>query len=240
MGFLSIFNDFYTIIILKFRNEDRPYLTGGQSLLNLSPGLSYRPNINFLTSLIAYRAADPQSFMPYVQNIRTFMYLYEEVNIRPQDSFASCEENMKTPDVPGLVCKFFPMVLGPCVKENNYGYDRSEPCIILKINKVYGWVPDIVNKTMGQDPLLTCRGRNSMDKEGFGIIRYFPNVTIDGKVYGHFSNLYYPYIIQFAYRSPLVAVQFVNITRHSLFMISCYLLNVRQTAGPVTFEILVD
>ncbi|VDN11523.1 unnamed protein product [Dibothriocephalus latus] len=215
-------------------------LTDSGQRSGLSPGLSYRPNVNFLTSLIAYRAADPQSFMPYVQNIRTFMYLYEEVNIRPQDSFASCEDNMKTPDVADQVCKFFPMVLGPCVKENNYGYDRNEPCIILKINKVYGWVPDIVNKTMGQDPLLTCQGLNNLGNEGFGRMRYFPNVTIDGKVYGYFSNLYFPYIVQYAYRSPLVAVQFVNITRHSLFMISCSLLNVRHTAGPVKFELLVD
>lgn len=74
--------------------------------------------------------------MPYVQNLRTFFNLYEEVNIRPQDGFATCENGIKTPDNPLLVCKFYPIVLETCVKENNYGYDRSEPCVILKINKV--------------------------------------------------------------------------------------------------------
>lgn len=98
--------------------------------------MSRRPNIDFMTSLIAYESSNPQSYMPYVQNLRTFFSLYEEVNIKPQDGFATCENGVKTPDNPELVCKFYPIVLESCVKENNYGYDRSEPCVVIKINKV--------------------------------------------------------------------------------------------------------
>lgn len=98
-------------------------------------GLGMRPRTNFKTALIRYAASDPQTYMPYVQNIRTFVYLYEEVNIKPQDGFATCEKT-KTPDDVDLVCKFYPIDMGVCVKENNYGYDRSQPCVVLKINKV--------------------------------------------------------------------------------------------------------
>lgn len=102
----------------------------------LTLGISHRPCINFRTSSIIFESPNPQSWMPFVQNIRTFIYLYEEVNLQPQDGFASCEEGVKSPNDPKLVCKFFPELLSPCVKEGNYGYDRGEPCVILKMNKV--------------------------------------------------------------------------------------------------------
>ncbi|OON20194.1 sodium / potassium ATPase beta chain [Opisthorchis viverrini] len=133
---LIIMTGLLIIIYQLIISNDEPYLTGMNSPLALSPGLGMRPRIDFRTALIAYEASDPQTYMPYVQNIRTFVYLYEEVNIKPQDGFATCEQNVKSPDNMDLVCKFYPVEMGLCVKENNYGYDRSQPCVVLKINKV--------------------------------------------------------------------------------------------------------
>lgn len=99
-------------------------------------GLGMRPRNDFKTTLIAYASSDPQTYMPFVQDIRTFLYFYEEVNIQPQDGFATCDK-IKSPDDVDLVCKFYPHDMGVCVKENNFGYDRSQPCVIMKINKVY-------------------------------------------------------------------------------------------------------
>uniref|UniRef100_A0A0R3W550 Sodium/potassium-transporting ATPase subunit beta n=1 Tax=Taenia asiatica TaxID=60517 RepID=A0A0R3W550_TAEAS len=228
------------IVLQLIISEDKPYLTGQQSPLNLAPGLSHRPNIDFMTSLIAYESSNPQSYMPYVQNLRTFFYLYEEVNIKPQDGFATCENGVKTPDIPELVCKFYPIVLESCVKENNYGYDRSEPCVVIKINKVYGWLPDIQNMSMSKSPLLRCFGRYQSDFEAFGSLHYYPNVTIDGIVYGIFDSVYFPYIIQYAYRSPVVAVQVKNVQRNSLFFLSCRLFNLNVPTEPLNFELLID
>ncbi|CAH8634218.1 unnamed protein product [Heterobilharzia americana] len=202
-------------------------------------GLGMRPRNNFMTTLIAYAASDPQTYMPFVQDIRTFLYFYEEVNIQPQDGFATCDK-IKSPDDVDLVCKFYPVDLGVCVKENNFGYDRSQPCVILKINKVYGWLPDIVNKSLSNNPLVRCRGQNPQDLENFGEVLYFPNITIDGITYGYFSHLYFPYLVQVAYRSPLVAVQFARPKRHVLLMVRCELFNVRSPGDPMDFEILVD
>ncbi|CAH8588314.1 unnamed protein product [Dicrocoelium dendriticum] len=204
------------IILQLIVSNDEPYLTGSHSPLQLSPGLGMRPRIDFRTALIAYAASDPQTYMPYVQNIRTFVYMYEEVNIKPQEGFATCEKSLKSPDNPDLVCKYYPQEMGDCVKENNYGYDRSQPCVILKINN------------------------NSQDLENFGTVRYFPNVTIGDVTYGYFSNLYYPYLVQVAYRSPLVAVQFESPKRHVLLMVRCQLLNIRNPGEPAQFELLVD
>ncbi|TPP60894.1 Sodium:potassium dependent atpase beta subunit [Fasciola gigantica] len=227
------------VIMQLIISDDRPYVTGMDSPLQLSPGLGMRPRTNFKTALIRYAASDPQTYMPYVQNIRTFVYLYEEVNIKPQDGFATCEKT-KTPDDVDLVCKFYPIDMGVCVKENNYGYDRSQPCVVLKINKVYGWLPDIINATASTNPLVRCYGQTEEDLEFFGTVRYFPNVTIDGITYGYFSNLYFPYLVQVAYRSPLVAVQFENPKRHALLMVQCQLFNIRNPGEPLNFELLVD
>ncbi|CAH8679220.1 Atp1b1p, variant 3 [Schistosoma haematobium] len=227
------------IITQLIISNDQPYITGMDSPLALSPGLGMRPRNDFKTTLIAYASSDPQTYMPFVQDIRTFLYFYEEVNIQPQDGFATCDK-IKSPDDVDLVCKFYPHDMGVCVKENNFGYDRSQPCVIMKINKVYGWLPDIVNKTLSNNPLVRCHGQNPQDLENFGQVLYFPNITVDGKTYGYFSHLYFPYLMQVAYRSPLVAVQFASPKRHVLLMVRCELFNVRNPGDPMDFEILVD
>lgn len=34
-----------------------------------------------------------------------------------------------------------------CNQENNYSYHKSSPCIFLKLNKIYGWIPSYYNQT---------------------------------------------------------------------------------------------
>lgn len=31
---------------------------------------------------------------------------------------------------------------GPCSPKNSFGYNNSQPCIFLKLNKIYGWQPE--------------------------------------------------------------------------------------------------
>lgn len=41
------------------------------------------------------------------------------------------------------VCNFDIKLLGTdCTKEEHFGYERGKPCIILKLNRIYGWVPE--------------------------------------------------------------------------------------------------
>lgn len=35
----------------------------------------------------------------------------------------------------------------PCVSTENYNYNRHGACIFLKLNKIFGWKPDIYNST---------------------------------------------------------------------------------------------
>ena len=43
----------------------------------------------------------------------------------------------------GKVCNFDIKLLGTqCTKEELFGYERGRPCIILKLNRIFGWVPE--------------------------------------------------------------------------------------------------
>ena len=34
------------------------------------------------------------------------------------------------------------LITGACTKEKNYGFDVGKPCILIKLNKIYGWKPE--------------------------------------------------------------------------------------------------
>ncbi len=43
----------------------------------------------------------------------------------------------------GKVCNFDIKLLGTqCTKEELFGYERGRPCIILKLNRIFGWAPE--------------------------------------------------------------------------------------------------
>jgi sodium/potassium-transporting ATPase subunit beta len=51
-----------------------------------------------------------------------------------------CAGGEKQPG-PGQFCKFPLELLGPC-GTGSFGYDVGKPCVLLKLNKIYGLVPD--------------------------------------------------------------------------------------------------
>jgi sodium/potassium-transporting ATPase subunit beta len=57
----------------------------------------------------------------------------------------NCDYGQNPP--PGQVCDVDIKMWAPCVQENNYNYHRSAPCIFLKLNKIFGWVPEYYNET---------------------------------------------------------------------------------------------
>lgn len=51
------------------------------------------------------------------------------------------------PPPPGQVCDVDIKTFDKCTQENNYSYHKSSPCIFLKLNKIYGWIPNYYNTT---------------------------------------------------------------------------------------------
>ncbi|VDK30874.1 unnamed protein product [Dibothriocephalus latus] len=98
---------------------------------------------------------------------------------------------------------------------------QEKLCIYVKMNKVFGWLPDI----NGTEVTMRCGPANSFDGEQLGEPEYYPAAT-NNKTMGAFKSIFFPYINQDDYESPLVAVVFPNLTKNTLVMIECSLVNV--------------
>lgn len=57
----------------------------------------------------------------------------------------NCDYNQPPPK--GQVCDVDIKTWEPCTQENNYSYHKSAPCIFLKLNKIYGWIPEFYNNS---------------------------------------------------------------------------------------------
>jgi len=162
-----------------------------------------------------------------------------------------------------------------CTKADNYGYYHGRPCVLLKVNKVVGWepqpyynlteiqlleqMPDTLKENIRNTWEKNCRGKGdekekkcpnlrmiwvscegvtSADKEYAGPIKVY-------KMHG-FPGFYYPYWNQQNYLSPMVWLQFRQLTPGVVVSIQCKLWakNIKHdtrspTKGGVQFEILM-
>lgn len=161
---------------------------------------------------------------------------------------------------PGQYCKFdVAQHLGETCGniKGNFGYDTAQPCFYLKLNKIYGNVPDFYNdvedlpdnfpprvKTImeglsDKDRVwVDCTGENPADTESMGEIEYFPAES-------GFESVYFPFLNQENYRNPLVAVQFRNPVAGQLLHIECRAwaasigYDRRDKIGRIHFELLI-
>lgn len=248
--FYGVLAGFFTATIAVFYttvDDAFPKLQGTDSLLKGSPGLGYRPRPNFESTLIRFNKRDA-SINPYVNNIKEFLSHY---NTTKYDSkYENCEsisgERQTNKDKP---CLFDPLALNaPCLSESDYGYKNGTPCVILKLNKIYNWLPKpYTNESVpaeakeNWDPghiTVKCHGERHSDKENIGPVNYYPK-------HG-FPIKYFPFLSQDGYHAPIVVVQFMKPTRGFLVMVECkaYAENIKikksERLGLVHFELLVD
>jgi len=240
--FIGTIAVFYTTI-----DDHHPKLQGTSSLLKGSPGLGYRPRPNYESTLIRFNKGDA-SMKSYVDNIKSFLAHYNTTKY--DNRYENCdsisghrETNKEKP------CLFDPLALNaPCLSEADYGYKNGTPCVILKLNKIYNWLPDpYSNETVpaeakdNWDPghiTVRCHGERQSDKENIGQINYYPK-------HG-FPIKYFPFLNQDGYHAPIVVVQFMKPTRGFLLMVECkaYAKNIAikksERLGLVHFELLVD
>ncbi|CAH8441053.1 unnamed protein product [Heterobilharzia americana] len=221
--------------------EEYPARTGKQSLLDFKPGLGFRPLLDVQKSLIHFSTHDSQTYLPYAENINAFLDTYRQVNSKPDSQFASCVGKAgDTKDV-DKVCKFSLDKLGPCNEKNDYGYSKGSPCVLLKINKVYGWLPSLGDSAPSNDILVNCSGQNPADEENIGEMTFHPGETYKGTQYGVFSSAYYPFLGQAGYLGPLVALEFKSPKKNVVILVKCALANVKNAnKDELNFEILVD
>jgi sodium/potassium-transporting ATPase subunit beta len=105
------------------------------------------------------------------------------------------------------------------VTDESFGYSSGSPCILLKLNKIYGLVHQYITEPRDEMPAelqqrikntpvdqrkqvwVSCEGENAADREAMGEFSYFPSN-------GGFPDSNFPYLNQDGYVSPLIAVKF--------------------------------
>ncbi|KAL3847632.1 hypothetical protein ACJMK2_018633 [Sinanodonta woodiana] len=229
-----------------------PRLRGADSLLRQNPGLGMRPIPDVATTLIRFNKARPATFAQYVDHIQGFLNYYEnELQQAETGTLIDCDSitEMRRPEEWDKACRFDIKQLGDdCVKQQAYGFEDGQPCILLKMNRIYDWIPEAYSNGSVPSEIqgswaeyfvtVHCEGENPADKDNIGPLKYYPANGF------HFK--YFPYRNQQGYRSPLVFVRLDEPRTGVLIMISCKIYakniyhNVNEKAGMVHFEVMVD
>lgn len=245
-------------------DDKKPTWLGAHGLIGDNPGLGFRPISSKVEegSLIWYDSKNQTSIKKWKDLNDEFMKPYMESSAGKNNIIACNFE--KRPD-PNQACAVDTNDFGPCSPEFDYGLNTSSPCVFLKLNRIFGWVPEYYdnpaelpedmptelkehikalagNQTERLKQVwVTCKGENPADRENinpnFG---YYP--------YHGFPSYYYPYLNADGYLSPLVAVRIMNPTPNVLVNIECraWAKNIKyskahqQREGSVHFELLRD
>ncbi|XP_058167699.1 sodium/potassium-transporting ATPase subunit beta-2 isoform X2 [Anopheles ziemanni] len=231
------------------------------SLIGSNPGLGFRPTPpeygNVESTLIWYKASDNGNVGIWTKLIDEYLKLHTAYS-QPEDNRVDC--SFKNPPPEGKVCKVPLDELGRCTKENQYSFKAKKPCIFLKLNKIFNWVPDVYNTStnlpekMPQDlkehikakevsketdmVWVSCGGENPADNEHIGAIQYYPRRG--------FPAYYFPYKNIDGYLPPVVAVYFEEPKTGVLINIECraWARNIHydraERRGSVHFELMID
>ena len=239
--------------------------------LDTYPRLEFSPlpsGENAGSSLIGYNIRNERDTQQWVDLLNEFIKSYEG---KGEESISSdvkdCSDENPAIYENGEVCKFDYQYLGShCTSAESWGYTRRTPCVIIKMNQVMGWVPEVYTRTdIERDQLpedmpeylkeiikqsaidnyygeplkmvwVSCEGENAADQEYIGRIKYTP-------WYG-FPAYYFPYMNIPGYLPPIVALRFVRPKQNVLINIQCRAwaknINHSEGEGIVRFHLLLD
>ena len=75
------------------------------------------------------------------------------------------DENENDPDMPDDFKPFSIRNPGECTSDNQYGYTRGRPCVLVKMNKVDLSSLDALDRTMDRTELISIRFRLSTSSQ---------------------------------------------------------------------------
>ncbi|KAK6632157.1 Sodium/potassium-transporting ATPase subunit beta-2 [Polyplax serrata] len=236
-----------------------------ESLIGTNPGLGFRPmpdTGNVESTLIWYKGTDKENYKYWVKSLEEFLEVYRRPGLTPGrgQNIYNCDYSRKPG--PGQVCDVDIRSWDPCTVENDFNYHKASPCIFLKLNKIYGWVPEYYNSTEGlpdQMPeelkrhirevartrphelntiWVSCEGENPADIENLGPITYIPRRG--------FPGYFFPFENSEGYLSPLTAIHVKNPRSGVIINIECkaWAKNIKHNrqdrVGSVHLELMID
>ncbi|KAM6447443.1 sodium/potassium-transporting ATPase subunit beta-1 [Liasis olivaceus] len=201
------------------------------------PGLTNVPQVSKME--ISFNPSDPNSYKLYTSLLEGFLKNYEREK-QQEIHFENCGSEPSPPKNRGPFdgsqsglpsCKFYRSWLGNCsgIEDPTFGYQDGKPCVIIKLNRILGFVPKLpLNDSLPPElkakynpnviPVY-CAAKRTDETNKIGPVEYY---GLGG--FGGFPLQYYPYygrIIQKEYLQPLVAVQFTNLTTDMELRIEC-------------------
>ncbi|KAL1513408.1 hypothetical protein ABEB36_002827 [Hypothenemus hampei] len=251
-------------VFLQTLNPRIPKWQMSESIIGTNPGLGFRPmpTTNLESTLIWFQGSNRTNYQPWVDNLSHFLDAYYTPSkiAKGSGQIKTCSHS----DYPrgDEVCEVDVREWGKCNKDEFFDYHRSSPCIFLKLNRIYGWIPDyyiyddelpkdmpkqlkdhiksIPNPRDRKNVWLSCEGESPADREYVGSISYYP------KQFQGFPGYYFPYLNGEGYLSPLVAVRFERPVSGIVINIECraWAKNIKynrnERMGSVHFELLID
>ena len=236
-----------------------PKLEQGYSYIGSNPGLGYRPmktDTDPYSSLIWFKHGGDGNWDNLKSNLDNFLKEYEPgywanagatqtkcgfERMGPLKTEEACEFNLEWLASEGDGYK--------CISEESYGYMHGKPCILLKLNRIYGWMPEpyyniteVDNHPTMPDRLKrhirktwedNCKGRDGLsercpqlnmvwlncDGEGYPDKEFIGEVTYTP--WRGFPGYFFPYWNQLGYLQPLVMVQLQDPSPGVLTNIEC-------------------
>lgn len=201
---------------LDTHKNGRPKYTPTDGSILRHPGVSIRPRTTpeFMFAAIWFDSTNPASYEGFVESLDSFVKPYRD----SKQSRSDCSAGTRPT---GTSCKFDINLLGPCASDRAWGFDKLEPCILIKINKLLDWKPEpYTSKDLPDDApqeLLThIQNLEQSGKDasytwlsckavkGDCMIDYYPEPG--------FPQVYFPFDNSPGYLSPIVAIKISNLT----------------------------
>ena len=228
-----------------------PKWENSNGLIGSNPGLGFRPIPSDAQSIIH---VNNKTSAIFTSKMEEFLNPYN--NVSDPAKFIHC--NSSTKPAAGQVCTFDVDLLGPwCSQNDSFGYEQGRPCVLLKLNKIFGWEPELyddpknLTDNMPEDLKLHIKEIGEQnDEEMLKMVWISCNSTLPiNMTYTPFRGFpahYFPYNNTQGYLSPIVAVQFDNLEPGKTASIECKLWAKNivhdhlRRLGSVDFKLLID
>jgi len=270
-AFLAGFFMGMLLIFYQTLDDKIPRWLNSNGIIGANPGVGFRPmphDNDIESTLVWFRHGDDNgNWKPWVERLEKFLEDYKNNTVTPQMmSRVECGELAVRPPGINQICKINREELfqGDCTLDNNYGYREGKPCILIKLNRIYGWKPEPYNLSHNNVPesvppelrklmqenidgnkdelnkrvWVQCQGENPADVENAGQILYYPDQGI--------SANYFPYENQNGYLSPFLFIQLANPRKGVMMAIECkaWAMNIQHDSmerrGLAHFEVMID
>ncbi|CAH8439132.1 unnamed protein product [Schistosoma turkestanicum] len=145
IGMLSVF-------LFGYVSKNVPTLTGEQSILRFQPGIELAARPNPFSTFIQVATFQSTINQPYINKVNELFNKYNSRGLNEK-----CTGPGLHPQNPDVPCSFDLSDLGEC-QSTEKAILEGKLCLYLKINRIYGWLPDLEDPNTFPSPAIECGG----------------------------------------------------------------------------------